>query len=227
MIKILFLKSILTLAALSSIVGVGYAQASQETPAAVAKAYVAATLSGDWTKASSFMHPDSVSQLKKVFEPMFANEKAAKAVGPLFGIKSRAEFDQINGAQMFEKLMNGIVGAMPGFNKLMNKTSFTIIGQIAETPDLIHLVYRTQVPLDDLQLKGAPKLTKNVTFAKMELMTLKRYENTWRLILPGELEAMAQMFANIFAAAAAEEDKGAPSETPSTPAEKGNPARKS
>src|SRR5262245_35491986 len=111
----------------------------------------------------------------------------------------------------------------------MDKVSFDIIGRVAETPELIHLVYRTQAPLDDMQLKGAPNITKNVTFSKMEVMTLKRYENTWRLTLSGEIEGMAQMFANFFAAAAAahaEEVKGAPRKPPSTPTKARKPARK-
>jgi len=205
------------------------AQAEQDTPEAVAKAYVTATQTGDWAKAASFMHPDSLAQLKKVFEPIFAHEKASEVAGPIFGVKSRAEFDQASGAQMFEKLMSGVVAAVPGFNKVMDKVSFDIIGRVTETPEVVHLVYRAQAPLDDFQLKGAPDITKNITFSKMEVMTLKRYENTWRLTLPGELEGMAQMFTNIFAAAAAapaEEVKGAPSKAPSTPAKARKPARK-
>jgi len=214
------------------------AQAEQDTPEAVAKAYVTATQTADWAKAASFMHPDSLAQLKKVFEPIFTHEKASEIAGPIFGVKSRAEFDQASGAQMFEKLMSGVVAAVPGFNKVMDQVSFDIIGRVAETPELVHLVYRTQVPLDDMQPKGAPNITKNVTFSKMEVMTLKRYENTWRLTLSGEIEGMAQMFANFFAAAAAapaeevkgaapaEEVKGAPRKTTSTPAKARKPARK-
>jgi len=205
------------------------AQAEQDTPEAVAKAFVAATQTADWAKAASFMHPDSLAQFKKLFEPLFANEKSAKLVGELFGVKSRAEFDQSNGAQIFEKFMSGITGLIPGFDKLMSKASFDIIGQISETPELVHLLYRTRAPLDDMQSKDAPDRFKNVTFSKLEVMTLKRHENTWRLALSGEVEAMTQMFANISALAAAApaaESNVAPRKAPSRPAKARKPVRK-
>src|SRR5262245_62513695 len=81
------------------------AQAEQDTPEAVAKAFVAATQTADWAKAASFMHPDSLAQFKKLFELMFVNEKAAKSAGEVFGVKSRAALDQGSGAQVFEQLM--------------------------------------------------------------------------------------------------------------------------
>jgi len=59
------------------------AQVEQDTPEAVAKAFVAATQTADWAKAASFMRPDSLAHFKKLFEPMFANEKAAKSAGEL------------------------------------------------------------------------------------------------------------------------------------------------
>jgi hypothetical protein len=204
------------------------AQADQDTPEAVAKAYVAATQTADWAKAASFMHPDSLAQFKKMFEPIFAHEKELKATGPLFGIKSRAEFDQVSGAQVFEKLMSETGRIAAGFDKLMSKPSFEIVGQVAETPDLVHLVYRAQKPLYGYGLHTTG-FTNYVSFAKLEVMTLKRYESAWRLTLPSEIEAIAQMFADIDAAAAAapaEEGKGAPRKAPSAPAKARKPVRK-
>jgi hypothetical protein len=210
------------------------AQTPADTPETVAKAYVDATLAGDWAKAASLTHPESLAQFKKLFEPIFANEKSAVLAGILLGVKSRAEFDQLSDAQLFVKLtgslMSGIAGELPGFNKTLSKMSFNIIGQIAETPDLVHLLYRTQVPLDEMRLKDAPAdLFKNITVSKLEVMTLNRYENTWRMTLSSELEGMAQMFANVFAAIAAapaDEAKGAPSKAPSRRAKARKPARK-
>jgi len=205
------------------------AQGEQDTPESVAKAFVAATQAADWAKAASFMHPDSLDQFKKLVEPMFTNEKSAKVTGELFGVKSRAEFDQVSGAQIFEKLMSGIAGLIPGFSNLMDKASFDIIGQVAETPELVHLLYRTRASLDDMQLNDAPDLFKNVTFTKLEVMTLKRHANTWRLTLSDEVDAMMQLFTNISALAApspTEEGNGAQRKTPSRPAKARKPARK-
>jgi hypothetical protein len=237
--KAAFLTLIFALVISSPTSSVALAQADQSAPEAVAKAYVDATVAADWAKAASLMHPDSLAELRKLIEPIFANEKvfagekAAVAAEMFFGVKSRAEFDQLSDAQAFEKLLGGLMGriggAMPGLDNLLSKASFDIIGQVAEAPDLVHLLYRSKAPLDDIQIKDAPALTKNVTITSLEVMTLKRYENTWRLTLSSELEGMAQMFGNIFATAIAappDEGKVAPRKAPSKPAKARKPARK-
>jgi hypothetical protein len=227
-VKAVFLTLILAFAISYQPLPAVSAQAEQDTPEAVAKAYIAATQTADWAKAASFMHPDSLAQVKKMFEPIFAQEKELKAVGPLFGVKSRAEFDQVSGAQVFEKLMSEYGRMVAGFDKLMSKPSFEIVGQVAETPDLVHLVYRAQKPLYGYGLHTTG-FTNYVTYTKLEVMTLKRYESAWRLTLPSEFEMMAQLLANIDAAAAAapaEEGKGAPRKAPSAPAKARKPVRK-
>jgi hypothetical protein len=180
-----FLTLILALAISTLSLPDALAQAEQDTPESVAKVYVDATLAGDWAKAASFTRPESLAQFKRLFEPVFANEKTTIVVGMLFGVKSRAEFDQLSDAQLFEKLLGSLMGG-----------------------------------------KDAPAFTKNVMITKLEVMTLKRYENTWRMTLSSELEGMTQMIANMFAAAAAEEDKRAPVKAPSRPAKARKPARK-
>jgi hypothetical protein len=228
--KAVFRTLILVLAISWLISPAASAQADQDTPESVAKAYIAATQAADWAKATSFMHPDSLTQFKSVFEPIFANERMAKEMGKFFDIKSRAEYDQASSAQMFEKFMAGIGGLMPGINKMIAKASFDIIGQIAETPDMVHLVYRSRASLDDLPfIKDAPGGAKSVSFTKLEVMTLKRHENTWLIALSDELEAMMQMFAAMSAlvtALPAEQSNDAQRKAPSKRAKVRKPARK-
>lgn len=231
--KAVFLTLILALAISYRPLPSVIAQVGQDTPETVAKAYIAATQTADWAKAASFMHPDSLAQLKKLLEPIFANEKSTKSAELLFDVKSRAEFDQLSGAQIFEKYMTGfralITGNIDFFQNLMSKMSFDVIGQISETPDLVHVLYRTQASFDGMQLKEAPNLFKNVPLTKMEVITLKRHENTWRLPLSDEVKAMMQMFTKISALAAAapaDEVNGAPRKAPLRPAKARKPVRK-
>ncbi|MDX2030529.1 MAG: hypothetical protein SF339_07660 [Blastocatellia bacterium] len=189
----------LTLLLTLGLAAAGRSQSQTETPESVAQAYVAATQQGDWPKATSYMHPDALAGFKKAFAPVFdaKDPKAAAGIGAIFGINSREEFDALTGGQLLEKLMGTLGGAMPGLNQLMKQSSFTILGRVPEGEDLVHLVCRAQVPMGGMQLKEAPDLTKNVTFSKMEVVSLRRYESTWRVILSGEIEGMAQMFANM------------------------------
>jgi len=42
-------------------------QADQDTPEAVAKAYMEATRAGDWAKCASLMHPEALKQIRGLF----------------------------------------------------------------------------------------------------------------------------------------------------------------
>lgn len=198
---------------------------AQETPEAVAQAYVEASRNSDWPKAFGYLHPEALAKFKRAFEPLFATEKGQQGAEIMFGIKTRAEFDQLSGGQLMEKLMGTIGKSMPGFEQLLGKMELKVIGSVQETPDIVHLVCRAKVPMDGMQIKNAPNITKDVNFSKMEVVSLQRYETTWRVLLSAELEGMAQMLSNMFGAMGQEKaPESAPSEEPSK--ERKPPARK-
>jgi hypothetical protein len=197
---------------------------AQATPEAVAQAYIEASRNNDWQKAFSYLHPDALIEFKKTFEPMFAGERSAKGAEFLFGVKSRAEFDQLTGGQLMEKLVSKIGSSLPGFLQLLGKMEMQIIGPVQETPDVVHLVCRLKMPLDALPIKDTATLRSSIRYSKMEVISLQRYENTWRVLLSAELEGLAQMYSKIFALN--EEKQAVPPPRSNKPAPRKSPGRK-
>src|SRR5262245_48751337 len=76
--KKLFLKSVLILAALYVATGAGHAQAAQDTPESIAKAYFAAMQAGDWAKCASFMHDDALAAMKRTFNSVIIADKRSE-----------------------------------------------------------------------------------------------------------------------------------------------------
>src|SRR5262245_36187217 len=101
--KNLVLKSILTLGALFVIMATGYAQAAQETPESVAKAYFAAMKAGDWAKCASYMHPEALASMKRIFRAIVKADKSGEAAKAVFGLKSGAEYEQLSEPVIFER----------------------------------------------------------------------------------------------------------------------------
>lgn len=66
----------------------------------------------------------------------------------------------------------------------MNSMEFVVIGSVEETPDLRHFVFRAN-------FKFGPS-----PISKMEIYSLKRYQNTWRVLMSDdEIRAMAAALA--------------------------------
>src|SRR4030095_1717991 len=126
--KKLILKSILVMAALSVAPGAGYAQAAQETPESVAKAYFAAMQAGDWVKCASFMHPDALASMKRTFSSVVSADKTGEAAKSIFGLKSSAEFAQLSEPVIFDRLMSFITGSVPEMKSVLSSSTTSILG---------------------------------------------------------------------------------------------------
>jgi hypothetical protein len=114
----------------------------------------------------------------------------------LFGLKSPAEFDQLSEAAVFEKLMNFITDAVPDLKSALAASTSTVLGQVNESPELAHIVYRTQVKL------GGAEVTQ------VELISLKKSGSNWRALLTADMEELFQKFAEGLSAPG--EDKNEP-----------------
>ncbi len=163
------------------------AQATEETPEAVAKAYIAASTASDWSKATSYLDPEALVSFKRMFGEIMKLDKKNEAGKELFGLKNNAEFEQLSGEQVFTKIMEILLASVPQLKQMLSGAQNTIIGQVAEGSDIVHIVYRM-----NLKIENAP-------ISKVEVMTLKKVGSSWRLQLSGEMEgaitAMAQAMA--------------------------------
>lgn len=158
----------------------GHAQA-QASPEAVAHAYVAAIRAKGMTATADFIHPDELKRFQAMLLPLFADADAEPAqllARGLFGPEATAE--SINALEPAEFMR----GFMRMVDTQLKDTPLSvgdaqILGAVKEG-DVVHLVSRNTVGVGELQL------------TQLEVISLKPYQDTWRLMLTGKMEGIAQ-----------------------------------
>jgi hypothetical protein len=196
--KITFLKSFLSLIILSVIMGAGYAQAAQETPESVAKAYFAAMREGDWAKCASYMHPDALSSMKRTFAAVINADKTGEAAKSIFGLKSGAEYAQLSETAVFDRLMSFITNSVPEMKTVLSSSTTSILGKVDESPILTHIVFRTLIKVAGAEMN------------EVDLISFKKHGDTWRALLTSDMEEMFTKFAEGMTPEPKEEEKSAP-----------------
>jgi hypothetical protein len=151
-----------------------------ESPEQVERQYVEAVRSKGLTAVPEFIHPDELSRFREMLLPVLRGESAlAKNLrAAFFGPSATAESVE---AMNPEEFMRGFMSFAQGQMKAMNVTigKSDVLGSVKEG-ELVHLVTRNTAGAGALQL------------TQLEVVSLKLYQNTWRLLLSGKLEGMAQ-----------------------------------
>jgi hypothetical protein len=193
-----FLRSILILAALSAATGADFAQAAQDTPESVAKAYFAATQSADWAKCASLMHHDALASIKRTFAAAINADKTGDSAKTIFKLKSGAEYSQLSEATVFERLMDFITSVEPDMKSALASSTNTILGRVDESPDLAHVVFRSRTKMEGEEVN------------EVDLLSFKKQDSVWRALLPSDIENMLNSLAEEIAPPSKEDEKGAP-----------------
>jgi hypothetical protein len=154
---------------------------AQSSPEAVAVAYVAAIKSDGFAAAADYIHPDELERFKGMLAPLLADAKSpsaqslAKAVfGPQATVESAAALDPLSFMRGF---MDFVDGQLKGVD--MTFGDVQILGAVPEK-EAVHLVERNTVGAAGVQV------------TQLEVMSLKPYQDTWRLLLSGQMEGLAQ-----------------------------------
>jgi hypothetical protein len=193
-----FLRSILILAALSAATGADFAQAAQDTPESVAKAYFAATQSADWAKCASLMHHDALASIKRTFAAAINADKTGDSAKTIFKLKSGAEYSQLSEATVFERLMDFITSVEPDMKSALASSTNTILGRVDESPDLAHVVFRSRTKMEGEEVN------------EVDLLSFKKQDSVWRALLPSDIENMLNSLADEIAPPSKEDEKGSP-----------------
>lgn len=193
-----FLRSILILSALSAASGSDFARAAQDTPESVAKAYFAALRSADWAKCASLMHRDALASMKRTFAAAINADKTGDAAKTIFKLKSVAEYSQLSEATVFERVMDFITSVEPEMKTVLGASTNTILGRVDESPDLAHLVLRSQTKMGGEEVN------------EVDLISFKKQDSTWRALLPSDIENMLNSLAEEIAPPSKEDERGAP-----------------
>ncbi len=167
-----------TMASVADVAG-----AQVESPEAVAKRGIDAARTSDWPGYTAVMHPEALAALKEMFRPIVAIEAGGEFRKMFFGVETTEQFEALTDAGAFEALMKSLSTNVPGFAEAMASAQFEPIGTLPEGAELVHLVYRTDAA------------TQGLKISKTSVLTLRRYEGQWRMLLSGSIEGIAQRLA--------------------------------
>lgn len=154
---------------------------AQSSPESVAGEYAAAIRVGGMPDAANYIHPDELRRFKDMLSPLLADAKSPAAqgivqavFGPQSDVESVAAMDPLS-------FMQGFLAFLDGQMKVLNVTfgDLQILGAVPEG-DTVHLVTRTSAGAAGMKL------------TKLEVMSLKPYEGMWKVLLSGQIEALAQ-----------------------------------
>ena len=155
------------------------AQEAEEQPIQVANRYVNAMKAGDYQTMADLMHPEALSQLRNLFEPLFQSPAGPALARELLGVSSAAAAAELPDEDYFAGLMRFVISQQPGFDEALSTAAVETIGQVQEGADTVHVVYRMQLTVEGINL------------TQMDVFSMKRLDGTWRGLLKGDLTNLA------------------------------------
>ncbi len=171
----------------SLVLAAGYASVGAQQPApraddsidTVIAHYIAATKAGDWAASAAWMHPEALATFREMMMPVFLADTSGQAARTLLGTAELATVEKLGDREVFERFLRAMTSAVPQLAEALAGAEMTVIGNVAEGPDVVHVVYRAKASMQGLSLE------------QVQTMALKRYGDTWRLMLTGQVEGMA------------------------------------
>lgn len=146
-------------------------------PEAVAAEAYARMQAGDWVGASGTFDPQALRGFREMFVPLLQEPTGDAMAAGLFGAgTTAAEVAKMSDAEFFAGFVRKAIG---GLGVSLNGQQ--ILGAVPEGENRVHLVARTHAETMGVRITG------------MEVVTLNRTPQGWRLAMSGEMEGMAQM----------------------------------
>ena len=152
------------------------AWSASETPEQVVERYHAEFATKRWLALSDYLHPEELSRFKKTFLSLFSESNARTRqtlddiYGPEITLKSLSEGPDSAFLQPVLAMLNQSLDSAR-----LKVTSQQVLGGVSEG-DLYHVVYRWQ--------SETPQLRQS----QVEVRTLRKYQDSWRLVVPANLE---------------------------------------
>lgn len=152
-----------------------------ETPEQVCEQYLAAIKQRGMTAVPDFIHPEELQRFKDMIMPLFREGGSPNREDLIHGFFGKSATPESVEAMPPGEFMRGFMGIADAQMKKLNVTigKTEIIGSVTEGTT-VHLVTRATAGTDDLKL------------TQLEVASLRPSGDTWRLLLSGRLEGMAQ-----------------------------------
>lgn len=124
----------------------------------------------NWAIALSYMQPEELSRVRKVFVDSANDPDLQKAEAAAFPGQSASQIRAKSDLDYFASFFSAMIGAA----KISND-SMTIIGTVMESDSIAYIVFR-----ETFSLSGEPQ-------TKVDLMTMTKIQGRWYVTMPKEL----------------------------------------
>lgn len=170
-------RSLLTVAVL--LTGLADARAQVDDPATVAQEYFRLMQTEGVASVVKVMHPDALADFKSMILPIVSADDDSGANGlrlMLFGEKTAAEVAELPAADFMAGMMTLTMSTLGDSEVSFDKMD--VIGVLPED-DVRHVLVRQTITLGDLSQ------------TKLEVLSMAPHEGTWRMLLSGEMQGVA------------------------------------
>lgn len=147
---------------------------------AVAERVLGALTRKDAIAFAAEVHPEAVAAFRsnviRILEQAATPEQRAQALRFFGGARSVDDLRKMPSDQVFIAYMRGVFDRMSAAGSL--QITNVILGEVAEGPNLVHVVYRARAT-------SGSESVENVT-----VLTLRRSPGGWKALLSGDLQGL-------------------------------------
>lgn len=172
-------------------VGLSLASNADDVPEASANGYFKALRENKIDQFADYMHPEALDQFKNILSAVanLAKEKKSEKqfLSFFYNITSSDQLSKLSSKDFFVAFYQGLIAQNPLITQTLQGAVVVPLGHVKDGEDLAHVVYRITMKLE------------NVETQKISVITLKRYQTTWRVLLTSDIETLASNLKQIFA----------------------------
>jgi hypothetical protein len=149
---------------------------SADSPETVLRESYQRMKASDWAGAAETFDPAALKQFREMLAPVLEAGEGAGMRAVFFGAdKTPESLKTMSDQDFFSALIANMMGLADG-----SLDGQEVIGGVAEGPERMHMVVRSKAS------------AMGITLTQMEVVTLNKTPNGWRLALSGKMEGMAQ-----------------------------------
>jgi hypothetical protein len=165
-------------------------KAKTETPEDVAKRAVAALKEDRLDDFAKAMHPEALkafkSALVSIAETADKGGQGKEILGLFKGVDDLDELKKLDDVPFFVSFYRGITRVQPALKQALAGAESQIIGHVLEGKDIAHVVHRMTVTVEGTKV------------AKTDVISMRKTETGWGMLLSGDLENMTTMLKRRF-----------------------------
>jgi hypothetical protein len=153
-------------------------QAASQPPKVVADEFQRGFQSMAWAGLARRIHPEGLAYLRLAVRIVLDADSTGWALDRLLGgLTDRADYEQLDDAEVFRRVMVGVQASVPGLLSSLVSRRSEILGEVRENADTAHVVYRMRALVQGAQ-------------PQIAVMTLVRTSAGWRVRSANEIQVL-------------------------------------